>query len=61
MAEKKPVITELKFAKIARKLAPNDDAPLNPSLDEVRRDRDTPHIAILSLTNRRTEEWCPAR
>ena len=33
MAEKMPVITELKFAKIARRLAPNDEAPLNPSLD----------------------------
>lgn len=35
MAENIPVITELKFAKIARRLAPNAEAPLKPSLDGV--------------------------
>jgi hypothetical protein len=35
IAEKAPVITELKFAKTARRLAPNAEAPLNPSLDGV--------------------------
>lgn len=38
MAENIPVITELKFAKIARRLAPNAEAPLNPSLDGVSHD-----------------------
>lgn len=38
MPETIPVITELKFAKIARRLAPNAEAPLKPSLDRVSRD-----------------------
>jgi hypothetical protein len=35
MAENAPVITVLKLAYTARRLAPKEEAPLNPSLDGV--------------------------
>lgn len=61
IAEIIPAMTELKFAKMARRLAPNAEAPLKPSLDGVSYEcEDSPH-GMLPLTSRRTEGSCPAR